>query len=1376
MVDVARLRIEADSRQVKTASGDLDRLSTSARKAANSSDVLNRTTISLSHVYRELAAVMGTLKFLDTIRQTIELNQRYKELGIAMEVVGRNVGISSQQLNTATAALEKMGISMIEARQTVTRLAASHIDLANAEKLADLARNAAIVGQINTSQALDRIVHGIRSAEVEVLKTIGITVQFDQAYKQLAAQLDKTTKELTQQEKQQARVNVVLDQAPALVGLYEAAMNNAGKQFRSTERLAENLKIKIGELFDETTSLAVRSYTNLLKDLDDTFTDLTDSGELQNWSDNIADTFAFLGDAARAALSPVIILLRTVDAAIDRGKALLSGDFEKSRQIGLDYEKFINAELKTFLNSTKLRDELQKQRVERDLLTDAVGRGASAIETEAQKINESIESTKKIKDERKKFIAALAKQAAEAGKSRIEIQRMEADLLGVSDAAEKYLKIIEDQAIAEEDLRISRQKQEEELKRIEQITQSVKTKQEIYNETIEELDYLLTNGLGLAAYNKALARAQEELEKTENVAESSFLNVEQFGIQAARNLQSEFANFLAGFETNFSQTIKRMAAELASSALLKQISGLSTGTGALGNTAFGYGASGDVLGGFIAGGYTDSASRLASAGNYLRSNANPTYGAIAYTGASAVGSSAITTGVATALATFGGPYGALAAAVVIALDVLDKNFGNHEISSGLKPVAKLSSAIFNPVFGADYSGQQFEKLLGVNFVSKISPGNVLESIGLKTPESLLERAFFGRDIPKFQGESLVGSVTAGGFEGVLNQAFREKGSVFKSSRTSNFIVDTDTGQILNQFGRLSESGNIRGDLRDAATQPAIDRALEIGEFLDKTFADISTAISETADRFGLSKDALNAVSVELDLMSEKGEAFTQEQIAEQIAHVSDEMVRGLIPTVDDLARIGESASQALSRFNADFQAVESAFIITGESAADALAKTQALSLEQRSAVTDRFGGAAGLQAELQSFFSNVLNESQQLEIVETRLTDVLQKAGIDFIPTIDQLVNAFQNGTPAVKALVLENDELITQYHALKGSVEGIGDVTGDVAENLTGEMQALANERRAFTAGRREAHAGDLAPTIATTIGGRIFTEDEIRAMQQAAVDQATATLQNIVKEQLSRLGESYREAQSFIKDQIDAVKEANRFFERLRTDFLEISTSSRAAAHEQLKAAIELAKSGADISLIDTPELTNAIRTLKDDRTDLFSTREAFEMDRASAANKILELSRLGVTRSDETLNTLKDQLDVMKSSFEVQEQMLNAQLRFTGVNDASLLGDQELTGSATGAFNNLIENLAIQAGTSFNGSVRFTNPGSELDAIKSRFTSQFNALVPTSAANFDFSDMAQAIKEMKEELAKIKTSSEKTANVLSTVTRDGRAMQTA
>ena len=65
---------------------------------------------------------------------------------------------------------------------------------------------------------------------------------------------------------------------------YEAAMNNAGKQFRSTERLAENLKIKIGRnclMRQQAWLYAV--ITNLLKDLDDTFTDLTDSGELQNW-------------------------------------------------------------------------------------------------------------------------------------------------------------------------------------------------------------------------------------------------------------------------------------------------------------------------------------------------------------------------------------------------------------------------------------------------------------------------------------------------------------------------------------------------------------------------------------------------------------------------------------------------------------------------------------------------------------------------------------------------------------------------------------------------------------------------------------------------------------------------------------------------------------------------------------------------------------------------------------------------------------------------------------------------------------------------------------------------------------------------------------
>lgn len=1366
MVDVARLQIEADSSQVKTAAGDLDRLSTSAGKAANSSDALNRTTISLSHVYRELAAVMGTLKFLDTIRETIELNQRYKELGIAMEVVGRNVGVNSQQLNTTTAALEKMGISMIEARQTVTRLAASHIDLANAEKLADLARNAAIVGQINTSEALDRIVHGIRSAEVEVLKTIGITVQFDQAYKQLAAQLGKTTNELTQQEKQQARVNVVLDQAPALVGLYEAAMNNAGKQFRSTERLAENLKIKIGELFDETTKLAVRSYTNLLKDLDSTFTELTDTGELQTWGDQLAYTFAFLGDAARVAVSPVIILLRTVDAAIERAKALASGDFAKSRQIGADFDEFLKGELKVITGSTALRDELRKQRVERDLLTSAVGRGATAVQKETEEIIESVKVGKQSRDERKEFINALAKQAIEAGKSRIEIQRMEAALLGVSDAAEPYLRIIENQARAEEDLRVSRQQQADDLRKIESITQSVRTKQEIYNDTVKELDDLLTKGLGINAYNRALEKARDELTKTETKTREFWDTNEQIWIQGVRNVQTSLANGLfnvfddglKGMVNGVKRAVGQMLAEFASIKILQ-------GTGIAG--LLGLGSTAAFASGGAAAGGGLSALNLANLGSGAL---NLVQGGFGLTGAIGGGLQSLGGAIGSnSLFQFGAGFGG---------DLLAAGGG---ISGGLG--ASLG-AIAGPAAIA-FAGTQIlkslagDKRLGGGFGKALNTIGDIPIIGDFLPVVPLINGLFGRGRPKFQNEALVGNVSTGGFEGVLNQAYREKGGVFRSNRTSNFIADTDTGNLLNQFGRLSESGNIPGALRDSATDPAVKRALEVGEFLDEAFGSIGDTLKETAEKLGLSSDALNNFSAELDLVSEKGETLSEAQISEEITRISDAMIATLIPNLDELAKKGETSGDTRTRLNAQFSVLESAAMLFGNTAEQAAEKVRALGIDGQSAFIESLGGVQIAATEIQEFYETVFTDSQKLEVTKNRILDVLKPLGIEFVPTMEQLYQAVESGNPQLIQAALKVDGLVSEFDRLAASAGSVTEPVKEISESLDGLSESLAKERRSFTAARREAQEGRLpAPTIGTSIGGKIFTETEIRAMQQTAVDEATSSLQKIVREQLNRLGESYRDAQSFIRDQIDAVKEANKFFDGLKNDFIEISTSSRAAAHEQLNAALELAKSGADISLIDTPELANAIMTLKDDRTDLFSTREAFEMDRASAANKILELSRLGVTHSDETLNTLKEQLDVMKSSFEVQEQLLNAQLRFSGVNDASLLSDSELTGSASGAFKSLIENLAIQAGTSFKGSVRFPDPrpGGDFDVIKNKFTSQFNSLIPTTGTSFNFSDMAQALKEMKDELAKIKTSSEKTANVLSTVTRDGRAMQTA
>ena len=141
---------------------------------------------------KAVSAILATLKLTSLINEAATLSQRYNELGIVLDVVGRNAGLARSEVDATTEAVRKQGISMIESRQIVTRLVQSQIDLSKATELARLAQDAAVIGQINSSEALDRLVFGITSAQVEVLRGIGINVNFEQSYAKLAAQMGIT--------------------------------------------------------------------------------------------------------------------------------------------------------------------------------------------------------------------------------------------------------------------------------------------------------------------------------------------------------------------------------------------------------------------------------------------------------------------------------------------------------------------------------------------------------------------------------------------------------------------------------------------------------------------------------------------------------------------------------------------------------------------------------------------------------------------------------------------------------------------------------------------------------------------------------------------------------------------------------------------------------------------------------------------------------------------------------------------------------------------------------------------------------------------------------------------------------------------------------
>jgi hypothetical protein len=203
----------------------------------------------------------------EAVFSVIRMAGKYEMLGITMEVAGKNAGYSAQQMGELEKKLQDTGIAAIESRETLTKMAAAHMDLAKSAELARAAQDLAVVGGINSSEAFARMIYAIQSAQTEMLRTIGLNVSFEKGYKQMAEQLGKTTNQLSEFEKTQSRVNTVLEAAAAYQGIYEKSMTAAEKLLRSLKRHVDNFKVALGAAFQPAYLEVVEKITEVFKKL-----------------------------------------------------------------------------------------------------------------------------------------------------------------------------------------------------------------------------------------------------------------------------------------------------------------------------------------------------------------------------------------------------------------------------------------------------------------------------------------------------------------------------------------------------------------------------------------------------------------------------------------------------------------------------------------------------------------------------------------------------------------------------------------------------------------------------------------------------------------------------------------------------------------------------------------------------------------------------------------------------------------------------------------------------------------------------------------------------------------------------------------------------
>ena len=183
------------------------------------------------------------------IYSSVRLAARVETLGIVTQTLGRNLGMTADEVRELEQSIVAEGITLQRARTGIALMAQAQVDLAKGTALATAAQDTAVIANIDSSEAFQKLVYVISSGNVRMARMLGLQVSFQQSYERLAETLDTTTTKLTQQEKVQARTNEVLRAARTILGTYDAAMTTAGKKVLSLNRHIEQSRLILGETF-----------------------------------------------------------------------------------------------------------------------------------------------------------------------------------------------------------------------------------------------------------------------------------------------------------------------------------------------------------------------------------------------------------------------------------------------------------------------------------------------------------------------------------------------------------------------------------------------------------------------------------------------------------------------------------------------------------------------------------------------------------------------------------------------------------------------------------------------------------------------------------------------------------------------------------------------------------------------------------------------------------------------------------------------------------------------------------------------------------------------------------------------------------------------
>jgi hypothetical protein len=236
---------------VKPAGQAADAIEGVGKASKKTEEEVSTLSAGLAGLAKGLAA--GAAAFF-SFRAAIQFVQRgireaaqTQQLNTALQVLGESAGKTQVQIQGAVQAIEDFGVSGSQARDTARRLLQANLDVANGARLAEAAQRLALASGEATDDVLQRITVAVQTGNTVLLRRAGINVDVEAAETRLAASLNTTRENLTQQQKQQALANAITAEAAKLQGIAAEAVGNFSSRLADLPRLTAALAESLGE-------------------------------------------------------------------------------------------------------------------------------------------------------------------------------------------------------------------------------------------------------------------------------------------------------------------------------------------------------------------------------------------------------------------------------------------------------------------------------------------------------------------------------------------------------------------------------------------------------------------------------------------------------------------------------------------------------------------------------------------------------------------------------------------------------------------------------------------------------------------------------------------------------------------------------------------------------------------------------------------------------------------------------------------------------------------------------------------------------------------------------------------------------------------------